>query len=164
MPRNNLVSLIDRILLIFSPLFTHRRSLDSSTLQVNRSFPFLLARRFRFNVSPPRSQQKWNSYTIEICIQRGAWRGTAEKQDNRDTFLTECITRADLSRWFIFMLLSGRKLEGERKGRRFVRSQVIKKSSLVLCLNFSGGRGYTRRKGRKSRNRDKICRQFPFLI
>lgn len=163
MPRNNLVSLIDRILLIFSPPFyssTKSRLVHASGKSF---FSFPSCETFSFQRIPPRSQ-KWNSYTIEICIQRGAWRGTAEKQDNRDTFLTECITRADLSRWFIFMLLSGRKLEGERKGRRFVRSQVIKKSSLVLCLNFSGGRGYTRRKGRKSRNRDKICRQFPFLI
>lgn len=161
MPRNNLVSLIDRILLIFSPPFyssTKSRLVHASGKSF---FSFPSCETFSFQRIPP--SRNGTSYTIEICIQRGAWRGTVEKQDNRDTFLTECITRADLSRWFIFMLLSGRKLEGERKGRRFVRSQVIKKSSLVLCLNFSGGRGW-RRKGRKSRNRDKICRQFPFLI
>lgn len=163
MPRNNLVFLNrSNIINFFSPFYSSTKSrLVHASGKSFFSFPS--CETFSFQRIPPRSQ-KWNSYTIEICIQRGAWRGTAEKQDNRDTFLTECITRADLSRWFIFMLLSGRKLEGERKGRRFVRSQVIKKSSLVLCLNFSGGRGCTRRKGRKSRNRDKICRQFPFLI
>lgn len=147
MPRNNLVSLIDRILLIFSPPFyssTKSRLVHASGKSF---FSFPSCETFSFQRIPPRSQ-KWNSYTIEICIQRGAWRGTAEKQDNRDTFLTECITRADLSRWFIFMLLSGRKLEGERKGRRFVRSQVIKKSSLVLCLNFRRERLYAT-KGKK---------------
>lgn len=163
MPRNNLVFLNrSNIINFFSPFYlsTKSRLVHASGKSF---FSFPSCETFSFQRIPPsrngtRIRLKY-AYNVAHFL-----RGTAEKQDNRDTFLTECITRADLSRWFIFMLLSGRKLEGERKGRRFVRSQVIKKSSLVLCLNFSGGRGCTRRKGRKSRNRDKICRQFPFLI
>lgn len=133
MPRNNLVSLIDRILLIFSPPFyssTKSRLVHASGKSF---FSFPSCETFSFQRIPP--SRNGTSYTIEICIQRGAWRGTVEKQDNRDTFLTNIsLVLIYISRWFIFMLLSGRKLEGERKGRRFVRSQVIKKSSLAFCV------------------------------